>query len=369
VQPNPVLQELDTLDKELASIVTQTDSAWKLTEILRKKYPPQEIVKPKQDRSWELVGLYYRNQNRVQEALGIFWSLYIQMLEAQSSSERVHKGMPLVWMSDCFRFLGFPVHAKRYLMLTLCEDALLSPGEISPLTTGVYFRLVWVDGVPHGDLQKYAEKFRAIAAEQPSLALFPEALLQRVDDAWLTEFPSVVEALSYRINPYYVRHLLSALGDGSGETLEVLAEYLMACMPGCRTRRRLRSSSTDYDIVCAMDGLDVDFRSEFGRYFVCECKDWVKPADFTTMAKFCRVLDSIKARFGILFSKSGVSGGGKGRDAELEQLKVFQDRGIVILPLTLSDLEDVANGTNLISLLRNRYETVRLDLRAQNRAT
>src|SRR5215472_2363785 len=141
----------------------------------------------------------------------------------------------------------------------------------------------------------------------------------------------------------------------------------MSCMPGCRVRRRSRTKSTDYDLVCAMEGFDIDFRSEFGRYFVCECKDWSRLANFTVMAKFCRVLDSTKARFGILFSKNGISGAGKTTDAEREQLKVFQDRGIVIIVLGLADLERVASGFNLVSLLRRQYETVRLDLTTPRR--
>jgi hypothetical protein len=81
-------------------------------------------------------------------------------------------------------------------------------------------------------------------------------------------------------------------GTSSGQALEFCAEYLLSCMPGCRTSRRAKSGSTDYDVVCSMEGFEVDFRSEFGRYFFCECKDWDRPANFTTMAKFCRVLDS-----------------------------------------------------------------------------
>ena len=98
------------------------------------------------------------------------------------------------------------------------------------------------------------------------------------------------------------------------------------------------SNSTDYDIICSMEGFEVDFRSEFGRYFVCECKDWNKPADFTAIAKFCRVLDSVKSRFGILFSKNGISGTKKIGYASLEQIKVFQDRGMVIVVIDKSDL-------------------------------
>jgi len=112
-----------------------------------------------------------------------------------------------------------------------------------------------------------------------------------------------------------------------------------------------------------MEGFEVDFRSELGRYFVCECKDWKDPADFATTAKFCRVLDSFKARFGILKSRSIISGQNHTTDAAREQLKAFQDRGIVVVVLDLEDLESVAAGKNLISVLRSRYEAVRLDIR------
>ena len=156
--------------------------------------------------------------------------------------------------------------------------------------------------------------------------MFPEWLLLGIDQGWMTEVPSSLEVAAYDVNRAYVSHLLQGLGEPTGTTLEELAEYLMFSMPGCRTARRQYSHSTDYDLVCAVEGLELDFRSELGRYFVCECKDWDKPADFTTMAKFCRVLDSTKARFGILFSKNGISGDDKNTFAEREQLKVFQDR-------------------------------------------
>jgi hypothetical protein len=151
--------------------------------------------------------------------------------------------------------------------------------------------------------------------------------------------------------------------------LEQLAEYILTCMPGCRTARRLRTPSTDYDIVCAMEGLESDFRSELGRYFICECKDWNQAADFTSFAKFCRVLDSVKARFGIMFSKNGLSGTGKREDADLEQLKVFHDRGMVIVMFAEGDIDSVIRGTNFISLLRSKYEKVRLGLGSEPRPT
>jgi len=84
----------------------------------------------------------------------------------------------------------------------------------------------------------------------------------------------------------------------------------------------------------------------------------------TAFAKFCRVLDSVKCRFGILFSSEGISGTGKSEDAAREQLKVYQDREMVVVVVTRDDLERVAAGGNFITMLRSKYEQVRLDLRA-----
>lgn len=193
--------------------------------------------------------------------------------------------------------------------------------------------------------------------------MYPEWVLQQFDQNWVSQGPSTNEAGVYLPNTKYIQHLLSGVGPKSdGQGLERLAEYLLSCMPGCRTLRRQRSSSTDYDVVCSVEGLEMDFRSELGRYFLCECKDWSQPANFTTMAKFCRVLDSVKARFGIIFSKNGISGKGKTADAEREQLKIFQDRGMVIAVVDKDDLTKLAEGANFIALLRNKYERVRLDL-------
>lgn len=357
------LEELRKLEASIATALEERDGPARLAMDFPRQFSFADVGAPgKPQQIWELAGLYCKHRGRYYEALALFWGLYQHMVEAQTQLGRLHKGMPLVWMSDCYRLLDYPVHAKRYLMLTIVEDALREHGNITPATTGIYFRAVWDYGLPDADLKRYAEAFFNLSQQLADSAGYPEALLQAVDDAWLTELPSPREALVYRVNPLYVRHLLARLGASRGEALEQLAEYLMSCMPGCRTKRRQRSFSTDYDLVCAMEGFDVDFRSEFGRYFVCECKDWARPAEFTTMAKFCRVLDSTKARFGILFCKRGISGVGHSLDAEREQLKVFQDRGIVIVVLNGADLDAVASGANLVQLLRRRYERVRLDL-------
>jgi hypothetical protein len=292
--------------------------------------------------------------------------MYYHFLAHQASSGiRVHtKGMPLVWLADIYFSLGFATLSKRYLMLTLIEDAITLKGRIDPVQTGSYFRLAWKHGLTDNEIQRYSKKIYQIGKSHTFESMFPEWVLQELDQDWIVEVPNPNEASYYTANTLYIKHLVDGLGEPTGKTLERLAEYLLVCMPGCKTSRRSRSESTDYDVVCSLQGPDIDFRSELGRYFVVECKDWKKPVDFGTFAKFCRVLDSVKSRFGIIFSSRGITGEGHNSNAEREQQKVFQDRGMVIIVVNKSDLDYVSNGGNMIALLKNKYEKVRLDLKA-----
>ncbi len=179
----------------------------------------------------------------------------------------------------------------------------------------------------------------------------------------MTILPSPNEAMLYPSNRHYMQFLLGRLGTKSGRALERLAAYTLSIMPGCHVTRRWRTrlTKTDYDIVCSVEGLQADFRAELGRYFVCECKDWERRAIFSTMAKFCRVLDSLKCRFGILFSRRGVTGSKLLTGASAEQMRMFQDRGIVIVVVDEVDLRRVADGANFVTILRSKYERVRLE--------
>jgi hypothetical protein len=314
-------------------------------------------------RVWEWIGLYYRSRQRWYDAIAVYLAMYQHFSQHQlESGTRIHKGMPLVWIADCYAAVGNILMSKRFLMLTLVEDAIRTEGVVDPVETGSYFRLAWRHGLPDIEVKRYASLAYQIARSNPGEAMFPEFVLQEMDRNWLVEVPSPNDAGLYFTNTFYIRHLLAKLGDTSGKALENLADYLLSCIPGCRTAKRKSSYSTEYDIICSLEGPDVDFRSDFGRYFVCECKDWESPAGFPELAKFARVLDSIKARFGILFSREGITGQARTTDARREQVKVFQDRGLVIVVVDLSDIQFIAKGGNFITLLREKYEQVRLDL-------
>ena len=350
------------LPKGLRGVLARREGASIFVKRLPKVFAPKAIASPSSEQqAWEQVGGFYLGLRRFYEAAAIYAALYDHMLLAQDETgERCHKGMPLVWISECYRHLGYSLISLRYLMLTLIEDAIVDGGVIRP-ERGVYFRAVWVAGLPDADVKRYATEAYTWSQSQPKEAFYPERTLRELDQDWVRP-PAPAELGIFPGNPRYIRHLIDRLGDKSGKTLQLLAEYLLSAMPGCRTTSPQQSGTHEYDIVCSMEGSDIDFRSELGRYFVCECKDWTEKADVRTVAILCRVLDSVKTRFGILFSKNGISGAGKGRHAELEQLKVFQDRGSVIVVFDKKDLQELAKGANFISLLRAKYERVRLNL-------
>lgn len=58
--------------------------------------------------AWEVVGLYYLSEGRYYEGLSVFSECYQALLDAQRRfGSRVHKGKPLIWMSDSYWHLGW----------------------------------------------------------------------------------------------------------------------------------------------------------------------------------------------------------------------------------------------------------------------
>lgn len=315
-------------------------------------------------RAWNIIAHFYMSQGRVHEAILVFESLYYHLLRSQQKGPWIHKAQPLVKISDCYFLLRYPVLAKRYFMYTLCEDAIQREGA-KQQGSGVYERISSY-GLSEELATEYHEAVFQKWNELGRDAWFPERLLIELDPhhlRWMAEYPSAQELGHYRTNPLYIRHLIEQLGTDKGHSLERLAHYLVAMIPGSRVYRRRRTeSSSDYDVVGSFEGPGLDFRSEVGRYFLCECKDWSGAAGVPVMAKTAYFLDSTGCRFGILFSKNGISGENEKRHAEYEQLKVYANLGVAIVVVDQKDLERLASGENFLSMLRTRYEKVRLGI-------
>jgi hypothetical protein len=353
-------------------LLRKRDGVYHLIKALEEDFTPGDVITKSGNENiqnlWQNIGLDLIKANRYYEATEVFFSLYKKLIQWQIDENKwPHKAMPLVWISDCFLKLGYRSLAKRFMMLTMVDDSIRDIKDTGSLLIdkgGTYFRLRYYYGMGHEEIMQYSMQAYEVFSISVGFVLFPEYILQQLDNDWMIETPSTAELSLYLINPLYIEQLQDGLGMSRGINLELISSYLMTSMPGCRTymRKKQVGNSTDYDVVGSIDGIIADYRSELGRYFICECKDWEKPADFTTMSKLCRILSSTKIKFGILFAKNGISGEGKLLQAEREQRKVFQDSDIIIVVISNQDIESVKKGKNLIGLLRSKYEAVRLDL-------
>jgi hypothetical protein len=88
---------------------------------------------------------------------------------------------------------------------------------------------------------------------------------------------------------------------------------------------------------------------------------WRSPTKLA-VRKFESTLRAARCRFGVLFSSKGISGRDELRNAERELLKIAQS-GVIIVSVSEEELEQVAAGTNFLSMLRDLFEGVWLDLR------
>lgn len=359
--------------RTLQKILLEPDAAVNAIALLRRAIQPSDLTsktpqsknptgETPQRRAWEIIGAIFYNLRRYFEAISILEALYHRTLEYQKNpGQRAHKGVPLWWIADCHWQIGHPWSALRYMMLSLCEDAITYKGKVDLSATGSYSRLTAYFGLPTKRFHAIVKGVFEISKKEPSLARFPEWLLERLPQDWMVRQPSPAELDIVRTNTFLVAELLKGIGKSRGRALETLACNLLAAIPGFRSTLGKKTKSTQLDVVTAVEASYCDFRAEIGRYFGCECKDWKKKPDFSVLAKFARVLDGSKCRFGILFSRERMTGDKTTTDATREVVKLFQQRDIAIVVVTHDDLLQVSKGRSFLTLLREKYEKRRFD--------
>ena len=332
---------------------------------LLEKYEPKikNLLKSNEyDRAWdawETVGLYYLMQDRPIEALSVFSRWYDELLELQTIHKvRLHKGKPLILISDCYWFMDWPSHSKRFLMCALIEDIITDLGNIRQ-DRGAVFRAKWRHQLSQLFLEEVAYSVQSNSTE---FIQYPDAVLHNLPFGWQNEIPSIRESRAYVINRSYVKEMVARLGDKQGKNLELLMFYLLICIPGIRAQMRLRTRTCEFDIVGSIDGTYADFRSELGRYFACECKNRKSKSGYPDLAKFAMSLLGIKSQLGIFVSTNGMSGQANTTDAKATIQRIYSESGTVIIAIDKNDLLRVKNGANFVDLMQIRYEQVRLDL-------
>lgn len=350
--------------ESISDCVRDPSLQFRLPSVAAETYTPQQVATDEATQDvWDMLAAWLREHAGAHATVQLL-NLQYEHLRTyrRDRGDALYAGLPLLHMGDIYEQIGWPWHAQRSWLLSLCEAAVVRRGEVG-VETGALQRFV-SQGASEIQVLRLAQNMWDAARKYRQLGHFPELVVGELhDDEWYAGTPSSVEAGGYPIARATGDWLVSRLGNSKGVDLERLAQYLLSCIPGCRTYRREETNSTDLDVVAVLDGPQIDFRSEFGRYLVCECKDWARRADVTTLLKFGGVLAAAKCRFGVLFSSEGLSGEGASTFGDRERLKLYQAQGIAIAVVSRRDIERCLDGVSFLSILRRKYEELRLDLK------
>jgi hypothetical protein len=163
------------------------------------------------------------------------------------------------------------------------------------------------------------------------------------------------------LEPIVVRRYLreAAAGtsaDAQGKAYEALTVHLFESVPGCFAERNIISFFGAEQIDVAVgnprlpEGLPL-----LPTVLIVECKDWARPVDSKTVGYFINILANRGVEAGILVAANGVTGDPE----ELSRAHALGisaiARGIKVLILTTTEIENLTCTADLTNLLNRRY--------------
>ena len=327
-----------------------------------------EVSDPSQHREWEVVQGVYAGLGLFRQSVATMRQMYDLMGAHQiARGSRLHKGMPLVWIADNFNRMGMPWHSFRFTLLAFIEDV-IEDGAWNP-GKGAWHRLVYSFGVTKGEIESMTKDILAFCDKYKELAPWPELVLAGTHSAWPLRHPAGAEGPEYIPATKSIEFLRKFIGKdvelglASGDVLNWIAAGLCSALPGARCILLNKQTNTfEFDVVISLDGRVDDFRGRWGRYLICECKDWDNPAGVSTVAALAARLDSALASAALLFSTNGISGSKEAKFGEREVLKFLQRTGKTIIVVSLRDIESIISGVSFLDQLRAAHDRLFLDI-------
>lgn len=193
-------------------------------------------------------------------------------------------------------------------------------------------------------------------------------LLNLSDEAYY-EFSQYFECLKRDVEEYdkVKKHLLSM--QERGKLLEKLAGTLFFYgnavfnkAVNCRTVTNEIDILVEWNREALQIGLDraYDF---LGHGFLCECKNYIGNVDVTYVGKFYSLMKVSDVKFGIIFSRTGLSGTNIWVDGKGLARKIALREKIYIIDVTWDDFERIYNKeTNIFSIMNDKYTAMKHDI-------
>jgi len=152
-----------------------------------------------------------------------------------------------------------------------------------------------------------------------------------------------------------------------GKDLETLAAYLVQTLRSVKVSWDVPTRSGQIDVVLRDEGSEKEARPWSGEYVFIECKDRGERVDVSALGAFSSKLSGAKVKTGIVLSREGLTGRGQRKYAEDFRNLIFNETGIAIMSIRISELHKLRSGRDFLELLRHKYEEVKFGTRRRRR--
>jgi hypothetical protein len=145
----------------------------------------------------------------------------------------------------------------------------------------------------------------------------------------------------------------SKTNDEKKRSMEDLGFYILNNLDGVSVEKRdLRSSAEECDLLISNESKD-PFFGKLGSPIVVECRNRETSFSAKDLRDFKGKIESLGLNCGLIISKRGLTGTIDG-DAKF-LIRESRTKGITIIPLELSDIEFVAEGADLVRIMKKKY--------------
>jgi len=297
-------------------------------------------------------------------------------LEIQSNT-RIHKGDMLNWIGRYYYELTRYDEAFYYWILDFLEDVLSEfykttiRGDVcvtDSLRAPVSEMLQLHFDVSSANLISLHDKIFTLLASDDENVLNPDVLKFKLRHLG-HQIPRLIDYRSYHPNIPYLTAMYEKIKSTDDFNLwEHFAAFLLSSVDGMEsiTDLKVGGGTYQFDVIIRNCSSNELLKSILGDYIGIECKLYNDESiNVEQIDHFAMKLKYHSMKSGIIFTKSPISGwkNNKGEQyGKLVQTKICNRDNIIVFDMNADDIDRIFEGINLIELIIEKYESVRLGL-------
>jgi hypothetical protein len=321
--------------------------------------------------------LLLKTLNQLQFSIHAFKELHSRLLELECiHNERIHKGDALFWIGDISRRLNKHDESFYYWILAFLDDIISDHYQTKQasgalcipdaLKSNVLQVLLLYFDIPYINLKSlYNQSKEALKASTEKI-LSPEDLMFKIRSKG-HQIPRLLDYQCYKPKLDLFKTIYDKVKKNNDSNLwNQFAAFLLSSIEGFEPIVNLWTGDGSYEFDVIIRNLTKHglFVNGLGDYIGVECKYFSDESiNVERINHFAAKLNFHDMRSGIIFTKTPIAGWTKStgeRYGKLVQAKLFNRNGIAIFDINSDDIDRILNGLNLIELIVEKYENVRL---------